>query len=157
MNISRFVLSDVTPLGAHVIETKNLLEDISEVAITNDNETILITEDSIEDYRFKFEEFNITDISFYNVHENKSIVTMFFNSEVDHVNNSIFYTKIKDFTLIEKNNLLVYIGENELKTGKFQSIDYEIQKYTLIDTESDKIIDVEENDILGVVFHIKND
>ena len=150
--ISRFVLSDVTPLGKHVQNTKNLLQDINEVeASTLQNENS--TEDS-QNYDEIFRRENkkiadITDIAYVNVNENKSIVTMFIKGEVQNIGN-IYFEIIRYPETLNKGDMLIY-GIDK-KEGRFIAIEKDL--LIIYDFDNKKIEKISRDDFIGKIILI---
>ena len=82
--VSRLVLSDTTPFGEHVITTKNLLEDIEKVekAASQDSLNQNYTYKQNNAFmKFNYIYTNITDVSYKNFNENKSVITLMLDKE----------------------------------------------------------------------------
>lgn len=156
VSISRFVLSDYNPIGAHVMNTKNLLEDINEVekvAISTQNVT-LISETGEDFFRLNYDGFNIRDVSYININENKSIVSMYFTSEIADINDEIYYIKIKDIDNFEKGDIVLYNSIEEPRVGEFLSVD-EQGKIIIVNQNTEKLEEASEEGILGRIFYIR--
>lgn len=152
MTISRFVLSDVTPVGIHVLNTKNLLQDINDVekaASISSNLTSKLKGDS-----FNFIGFNVTDIAYVNVNKNKSIVTMFFDREIGNIGN-VYYVKIKNPDIIQKGEILIYENEG-IQIGEFVAIT-DGKELIVNNLEDDRVEQILGINLIGSVFYKAND
>ena len=157
--ISRFVLSDVNPLGQHVQNTKDLLDDVSEVQkaaelkIDNQTKSIrpIITHDS------KVPEFNmigakILDLHHLNVNENKSILSLAFDREI-FIEENIYYFKIKNLTELHNREILLYKQNSEILEGEFIALNENGE--VIIENQEKDSVKVDPMDLLGRVFYIK--
>lgn len=146
--ISRIVFTDSTSIGEHVINTKDLLEDISDVKQPSNNTL------NIEDLNIvKYNDLEISDISFHNINENKSVLTVFLNNEIE-TNEGYYYMKIKNIENLKKGANLVYYNTN----GDFIDCAFfvDFNKENLILTKDDeKIIDIEKDKILGKFIYVE--
>lgn len=160
--ISRFVLSDVNPIGEHVKQTSDLLKGVDEVQKVvekqideNQNATL----DKIINRKTQFDlneiSAEITDLNYYNVNENKSIITLFFDRKIHDINKTIYYVEIKNIEDLVKNEVLVYEEDGKIKTGNFISY-LEKDNIVVIDIGDQNLIKKSIGDILGIVFY-KND
>lgn len=135
IGISRSVLSGSLIVKEHVHNTQNLLQDISEVEKsveenTKTEDTAQITSENIKTSNFKN---NILDASYTNINENKSVITFILNSEISQENNT-YYLKYKNQTEIEKNDIILYYDKDEFKTGKITTIAEQSLKVININT-----------------------
>ena len=96
----------------------------------------------------------MTDISHYNVNENKSILTFILTSEIENVDN-VYYIKIKDLNAINKNEVLVYNFNEEVKSGEF--LEREDEMFVFTDLNEDKLERVHKTQILGRLIYNKNE
>lgn len=151
ITISRFVLSDVTPLGAHVINTKSLLEGINEV-----ERTALLTNstDSSQHNYLQLNDigFQVTDISYLNVNKNKSIVTMFFDSPIGSINDQVYYVEVKTVDSLIKNELLIFEDVNT-RFGKFVSVNDD-GDLVVVNVETQKVDEINPSKLVGRIFYI---
>lgn len=150
--ISRFVLSDVTPLGKHVQNTKDLLQDINEVeASTQQNENssdITLNYDEIF-IRKNHKIAEITNIARVNVNENKTIITMFIKAEVQNIDN-IYFEIVKDPSSLTKGDMLIY-GIDK-KEGSFVSIEDDL--LIIYDFKNKRIEKISRDDFIGKIILI---
>lgn len=146
--ISRVVLSDFSPISEHVMNTKNLLENIEEVEKVTQNNYSL---ESYELERLNKENsyFNVKvlDIHHRNLND-KSVLTVFFKYPIYNFNNR-YYFQIENISEMKIDDLVIY--ENN-KTGRVINI-YE-NKIIIIDIDEKKIKEIDKNTILGKVFMI---
>lgn len=158
--ISRFVLSDVNPLGQHVQNTKDLLNDVNEVQkaaeqkIENQTKT---TPAAIVIQEVKTPEFNtigakVTGIHHMNVNENKSILTIFFDHDI-YIQNGIYYFKIKDLSELHNRELVLYRENTDLKTGQFMAVNQDGD--IIIQDDKENSVKINEMDLLGKIFYIE--
>jgi hypothetical protein len=138
VGISRSVLSDSETIRDHVQTTQDLLEDITEVELTvEENEKINgfnLGKNNIINYKQ-----NILDISYININENKSIITLILDSELKEYNN-VYYLKYKNLYEINKTDQIIYSLDNQIFFGKVLEIELNILKVLNFETkEIDKI------------------
>lgn len=152
--VSRFALSGVNPIGATLIQTKELLEDISEVEkavnqnIQNNNETKLVIKNNhVPDFNNIRSE--ITDISYRNIYENKTVLTIFIKDEIQNYNN-YYYIKLENLSKLEKTDIVIFENDEEIKTGTIIAIDE--NKFHIKTQE--EILNIEMTKILGKIFYI---
>lgn len=148
--ISRVVLSEKTTIGEHVKNTQLLLEDISQVE-KNYNNTF--TQSPNRFLKLELSDLNVTDISYYTINENKSILTLILDSPIDKINN-IYFIKIKDFNKVKNNEILVYNFNENIKFARF--IGLENNLYIFSDLNNEKIEKVDKSQILGRLIYSKN-
>lgn len=117
MFVSRFALEDVSPLGGHVIETKNLLQDASEVKKSALEQTVgnttVLPETSVQ----LRENIKIIDASYYNVNEHKGIMTFIVNGSVFR-NDDKYYVGLKQSDELQKGDEVVYFYGNKTLVGQ---------------------------------------
>ena len=156
--ISRVVLSDSTSIGEHVITTKNLLEDIDEVKMSAQDDSInnskIYTIDNNNYLEINNGGYNITDLSYLNINENKSIFTLMFDSEINNVG-GVYYLDIKNITELKKGTVISYERENIIRLGNFVEFNDELIIVDFYDKQ--KIINIKYSEVLGRVILIKND
>ncbi len=156
--ISRVVLSNDTPIGVHVSSTKDLLDDISEVEKSTHesvNETISQDSDITEGSFFEidYKGFNIEDLSYLNLKEDKSFLTIEFDSQINSIG-GVYYVDLNNISGLRKGNMLVYERDGIIKLGKFVSFDEE--SLVLIDEDNKKnVVIVAPQEIVGRVFLIR--
>lgn len=156
--ISRFVLSDVNPIGEHVKQTKDLLKDIDEVQkvaemqINNQNVTAgQMFENSIH-YHLNEISADITDMSYTNVHENKSIITLFFDRRIYVLDNYTYYVEIKNIEDLHKKGIIVFENDGINQTGEFISY-LDKENIVVVNTGNDELLKISLGNVLGVVFY----
>ncbi len=157
--VSRLVLSDVTPFGEHVKTTQNLLEDIDKVekAVIQDP---LIPENNTYTEKNSFVKFNyvninITSIAYTNINENKSIITLVLDKEIEKTQNELYYFKIKNLTTLEKGEIIVY---DSLDPKLAEFIEFEEELAIVAEKDLKTIHKIEKTEILGrVLLNQKND
>lgn len=148
--ISRVVLSEETTIGEHVKSTQLLLEDINQVEKSH-NDTLAQSANNF--LRLDLSDLNVTGISHYTINENKSILTLMLDSPIDKIDNT-YFVKIKDFSKIKNNEVLVYNFNEEIKFGRF--IGLEDNLYIFSDLNNEKIEKVDKPQILGRLIYSKN-
>ncbi len=159
ISMSRYVFTEDTYFASHMKTTKNLLQNIDEVKKTS-IETIDINETEVripelENFlRINYNDFHITDMSYYNANENKSVLTVFFDSTIHSIGN-IHYLKIKNIEDLTRGTAIAYMIDNSAKIGLFISSNGD--KITIVDVENrQQVIDFEKEEILGKVIIIEN-
>lgn len=149
ITISRFVFSDVTPIGEHVINTKILLDDVNEVQKSKE-EGVNVSLTADDFLRVSHLSLNITDFAYINVNEDKSIVTMFIDSEIGNIENTTYYVKIKDYGTLQRGEPVVYVGD-WYRTAEFLSI--RGTNAIVIDYEDDALVEIKVDDLVGRVLY----
>lgn len=150
--ISRVVLSDQSSISEHVKSTQSLLDNINDVeSLKNHTDE---SSSAVTFLRLNLAGLNVTDISYYNVNENKSILTMFLTSQIENVGD-VYYMKIKNFSTIQKNEVLVYNFNDEIRYGKFLDIDENL--YIFNEINNDKVEKTDKSQILGRLIYDKNE
>lgn len=153
VTISRIVLSDVTPIGAHVKETKSLLDNISEVSKTAQNN---VENKTIVDKIHMFEGFkynnNITDISTLSSRNNVSFITIKLDRRVSRMEN-MYYVDIVSKDDLNKEDMVLYIDEEGI-THVGQFVTFEDERVVLIDIDLEEIIKVDFDSIVGEIIYI---
>ncbi len=150
---SKIVFSNSTTLG-HVIETKNLLEDIEEtqkVAEKNIEKNNNLTVDLYE-RKYNFNDFpsQIVDFSYLNINENKTFITLHITDNIKE-REGVYYFSNK--SLIERRDKIAYLKEFQIYIGEFIS-----QKDNTYNIKSkDAIEKVPQINVLGKILYIKND
>lgn len=152
--VSRLVLSDTTPFGEHVIITKNLLQDIEKVEKAASQDTILEQNYTYKQnnafMKFNYVYVNITDISYRNFNENRSVITLILDKQIYSTYNGVYYFKLENLTSLEKGEIIVY-NSIEPKIGEFLEYDGE-NIAVFANIESKNIEKIETNEIMGRVF-----
>jgi len=156
--ISRFVLSDESSISEHVKLTKDLIEDVNKVNLELNNKSTLEENSVGINFRsvFKVDSSEISDFSYYNLNENKSIFTIFIDREVFLFENK-YYIKYKNSNEILKNDLVLYTDKltKEIKLSHFVSFDDVKNDLVLYDFQSEKLIKVSFIEVLGKVIYLQ--
>lgn len=152
--VSRLVLSDTTLFGEHVKTTQNLLENIEKVekAATQDpnlNENYTYKQNNAF-MKFNYIYVNITDISYKNFNENRSVITLILDKEIRSIDNQIYYFKIENVSSLEKGEIVVY-NLAEPRVGEFLEFD-ENNNAVIANSDTKTIEKISSNDILGRIF-----
>lgn len=151
--VSRLVLSDTTLFGEHVKTTKTLLENIDKVekAATQDPnlEQNYTYKQNNAFLRFNYVYVNVTDISYRNFNENRSVITLIVDKNIYSTFDGIYYFKIENISSIEKGEILVY-NSIEPKVGEF--LEFEESVAVIANSESKSIEKINLEDIMGRVF-----
>jgi hypothetical protein len=153
--VSRLTLSDYNPIGEHVATTQGLLNDIGDVekAANPRNGSIVSSDQDL--LKINYNELKITDISVVGVNENKSIVSFFVEGEVSSEGDEFYYVKIKDFSSLEKGDLLFMSDSGNEKLADFISWEEEEGIVNVRTREENKFTPLLERDILGLIFLIR--
>lgn len=162
--MSRFVLSEVTPIRAHVQNTKTLLEDIDEVKMyaTQNIENKSTLDFSIGGPKIiaaKPAIFNdlggdINQISYFNSKtEGNSVISITFNGEIGN-EKGIYYFILPAEGMI-KGDLIAYKLDGVTYTGKFLVIGPSEEVH--IEDEKGDLMKINQKLLLGKVFYIQND
>lgn len=151
--VSRLVLSDTTLFGEHVKTTQNLLQNIDKVEKAASQDPNIVQNYTYKQnnafMKFNYVYVNITDVSYRNFNENRSVITLILDKEIRSTNTGIYYFKIENLSSLEKGEIVVY-NLVEPKIGEF----LEFEENTLVIANSDaKTIDkINSDEILGRVF-----
>ena len=153
--MSRFVLSDVNPIGAHVKETKDLLSDVSQVeaaAVKNIGEANVSI---IQGKEAQVIELNnlpakISDISFINVNPQKTILTLFLDHNIG-MEDGMYYLKIGNKSELKKNDVLVYPTFEGLENGVLVAFDDD--GILVLRVNDNKLERIPQSEVLGKVFY----
>ena len=152
--VSRLVLSDTTPFGEHVITTKNLLEDIEKVekAASQDslNQNYSYKQNNAF-MKFNYIYVNISDISYKNFNENRSIITLILDKEILSTNTGLYYFKIENVSTLEKGEIIIY-DRAYLKIGEFLEFEEEGKIAVFANSETKSVEKIETSEIVGRVF-----
>lgn len=152
--VSRLVLSDTTPFGEHVITTKNLLEDIEKVekAASQDSLNQNYTYKQNNAFmKFNYIYTNITDVSYKNFNENKSVITLMLDKEILTTNTGLYYFKIENVSTLEKGEIIIY-DRAYLKIGEFLEFENEGKIAVFANSETKSVEKIETGEIIGRVF-----
>lgn len=152
MSISRFVLSDFNPIGEHVMQTQNLLNEVGDVQEAVNSSKIVLNNDAYLSLSYKG--FQATEIAYINVNSTRSIVTMFFNTEVGSINEEIYYFRINDSSNLNTGEILVFENDG-VRLGEFVSLNDE-GEVLIIDSYDQKVLEVPINSVFGRVFYTGN-
>lgn len=151
--ISRVVLSDVSPVSEHVINTKNLLENIEEVEkVAHINSSASMEDFNQEDIERLYKKNSyineyVLDANHKNL-KDKSIFTVFFKEQIEKVNNA-YYFKLENASTLNKDDLIIYDND---KIGRVIGVGDKIT--SVIDVENKRIIEINNLLINGRVFMI---
>lgn len=152
--VSRLVLSDTTPFGEHVITTKNLLDDIEKVekAASQDSLNQNYTYKQNNAFmKFNYIYVNISDISYKNFNENRSIITLILDKEILSTNTGLYYFKIENVSTLEKGEIIIY-DRAYLKIGEFLEFEEEGKIAVFANSETKSVEKIETSEIVGRVF-----
>jgi hypothetical protein len=154
--MSRFVLSDVTPIGAHVQSTQNLLDDIEQVqkaANLNiaDSLNSTISRIAVHDSYSSFNELgvDISQVSYFNSEEDNSVISITFEGKVG-LSDGVYYLE-KFVYELKKGDFVAFKVNGILKTGKFLILNNDLV-HILSD---DEILKINTNQLLGKIFYIE--
>jgi hypothetical protein len=155
--MSRFVLSGVTPIGAHVQSTQTLLEDIEQVQkvaslnVADSSNTTIGRTGVFESYSsFNELDIEISKISYFNSEEDNSVISITFDGKVGS-SDGVYYLE-KSVGELVKGDFIAFKVNGILKTGKFL-----ILNNGLIHVSSDDdILKINYNQILGEIFYIES-
>ena len=156
--MSRFVLSDVNPIGAHVKETKDLLSDISEVEkaatknIEDTNSTILIEREELPLIELNNLPTKITDVSYLNINDHKAIISFAVTNNFGE-ENGVYYLKINNNSDLIKNDVLAFLSFRGIEHGTLITQDNENELFMV--RVGDKIERIPQDEILGKVIYVK--
>lgn len=156
--MSRFVLSGVTPIGAHVQYTQTLLEDIEQVQkaatlniadISNSTISRTIVHDSYSS--FNELDVNISQVSYFNSEEDNSVISITFDGKIG-LSDGVYYLE-KFVDDLDKGDFVAFKVNGILKTGKFLILNNDLI-HILSD---DEILKINTNQLLGKIFYIESD
>jgi len=156
--MSRFVLSGVTPIGAHVQNTQSLLEDIEQVqkaaSLNMENRSQALI---IGGKREKYSSFNelgvdISQVNYFNSIEGNSVLSITFNGEVGE-EDGVFYLTILPDNLI-KGDFVAFKVNGILKTGEFLVLDPNTNNLHI--STDDELVKINKKQLLGKVFYIES-
>ncbi len=157
--ISRFVFSNSNSIGQHVIDTKNLLENIDEVQNSNltNNKFISSNPNYGIDNKIIIENKNIIDYSYYNINENKSIISIRLNSNITKKGN-IYYIKLNESSKIKNKENIVFLnpkildefGLKKISVGKIISIENQTDntRYIILNIDNEEIVKIDNESLI---------
>jgi len=154
--MSRFVLSGVTPIGAHVQNTQSLLEDIEQVQkaaslnVENRSQSLLVSGKREEYSSFNELGVDISQVNYFNSIKGNSVISITFDGEVGE-EDGVFYLTILPVNLV-KGDFVAFKVNGILKTGKFLVLDPNSGNLH-ISTE-DELIKIKDKQLLGKIFYI---
>ncbi len=155
--MSRFVLSGVTPIGAHVQSTQTLLEDIEQVkkaaslnALDSSNSTISRT--GVHESYSSFNELDIeiSQVSYFNSEEDNSVISVTFDGKVGS-KDGVYYLE-KTVNELKKGDFVAFKVNGILKTGKFLILNNDLIHVS----SEDDILKINYNQLLGKIFYIES-
>ncbi|MFW5704374.1 MAG: hypothetical protein ACOCXG_00900 [Nanoarchaeota archaeon] len=147
--MSRFVFSDVSPIGEHVLQTKDLLKNIDEVKSRFTNES----GGDFADFNLNFASIPIGTVSVVNVNENRSFFSIELPGEVKRENE--YYYLNAEIGNLGKGDLVLFKREGELETGRIATIENE--GITVISLEDSEFYDLNKDNYVGVFLLKKNE
>lgn len=154
--MSRFVLSGVTPIGAHVQNTQSLLDNIQEVSkaasLNVDNRSSLLVSGKYSEEYSSFNELrvDISDLSYFNSIEGNSVISITFTGEVGKDDGVVFMKTLP--INLNKGDFVAFKVNGILRTGNFLVIDSSENIHISTDTEAVKIRDKQ---LLGRIIYIE--
>ncbi len=148
--ISKFVFQENTAIQEHVKNTQTLLDNIDEVKrSTSENKSIEETNNNIYSDTFidlDLQGYQLNDISYLNIENNKAIMTFIINSKISDYNNT-YYLEIKDSSKLKPGYYVLFTNEGNINKGKIITIiDNEL---TIFDEKNKQLSKAYYNDILG--------
>ena len=155
--ISRFVLEDASPIGEHVNTTRTLLDDIEEVERSVEISKELRSYDNfnIEQLKCNHYEQEVSDISYLNIHDNKSIISLVFDSPINVINNS-YYIKVNDANRLDVGDNIIIQKNGNIYYGQIFNINDE--GFKVINFENKGKMDIQFENILGkIIVRHEND
>lgn len=155
--MSKLVLTGIDPIQRHVADTQTLLDDIQEVEkVTTDKLNTTFDAsflDESEYFEFNYKGFGVTDISYRNVNQNKSIVTFFFDKSIGEIE-GYYYVIVQNLSSLAQGDQLIYLSPEGTETGKYISHE-EDGTIILGKTTSSQLRQVPKEWLLGKVFFIE--
>jgi len=158
--MSRFVLSEVTPIKAHVENAQSLLEDIDEVKIfasqnmENKSGVLDFQPKTIPEYSQTLNDIGgeINGISYFNSKfEGNSVISITLNGKIGD-ENGIYYLELPAIGIL-KGDLIAYKINGVIYTGKFLVLDSNENIH--IETMDGVLSKITQKELLGKVFYIE--
>ncbi len=133
IQISRYVLRDDTILQEHVINTRDMLENIESIDKNSEIKHTINQELSKKTLNI---EKHIKEISYLNVNKDKSILTLILNSKINNID-CTYYLEINNFHELNTNNIVLYTNKENINKGVIFVIENEntIKLYNLETSE----------------------
>ena len=151
VSISRYVMDDSALLSSHVNDTKNLLENVDEVSKAaerqeRDNRTLITKEGAF--LRLQYKGFNVTDVAYKNVHENKSIFTVIMDESIEE-RDGIYYVGISNYSRMAKGDVVAYEEDGEVVIGEY--VDIEEGRFIFREVGTTNLVEIQRSRLLGYV------
>lgn len=151
ITISRFVFEGTNTITDHVTETKTILDNIQEVERSVDStDSAKIDTIKLDVLENNYEK-DIQDVSYMNIKDKTSIISLAFNSTIGVTDTGIYYLKLENISGLEQGEKIVFKSDSQIRTGYVFTVKDDYSLINIVNFDQKERLDINYSDVIGKV------